>query len=147
MGLVRDIAFSDEHVGVDRKQTEQRTPSLAFLERLSDNRRNAIIEAVAKEVCQKGMPGFKIRTLQPDEQAAIHRYVMPSGEIADLLELFDGHLSYLRQPALLLRGLFSMGLLKYALKYHRCHVTFGLHRLRTLATKLAVPYTAKHTCQ
>ncbi|CAG8973653.1 hypothetical protein HYALB_00002219 [Hymenoscyphus albidus] len=102
-----------------------------------------ILENVAWQLCEDGLPGVPVWRLSERLKLALFAYLTNPRESAkSLQELQDsGFLSEsIKSSLLLLKGLFACGILRFALTQKRWRVNFGLDPSRTL---LAVPYHAK----
>ena len=102
-----------------------------------------LLEMVAREVCEKGLPGLPVWNLSQDVRNVLFSFLTdPNISEADT-EPFQ-HLIFavesMSRSLLLLKGLIAGGILAFALQQKRWRVDFGLDLSRTL---LAVPYRAK----
>ncbi|KAL1895128.1 hypothetical protein Cpir12675_003400 [Ceratocystis pirilliformis] len=108
-----------------------------------------LIEKVAKDVCNKGIASFSIITQPASRRKLAEKYLLDvnisASDVTEVENTFsDGKYSdQIFSALLLLRGLFSMGVLAFGLMKKRWRVDYGLDASRTPKTYLAVPYRAK----
>ena len=102
-----------------------------------------LLEMVAKEMCEAGLPGVPVWNLPHHTRAVLYRFLTDINvDKTDTKPLEDDVLAIesMRRSLLLLRGLIAGGVLGFALQQKRWRVNYGLDRSRTM---LAVPYRAK----
>ncbi len=102
-----------------------------------------LIEMVAREVCEAGLPGVPVWNLPQHVRAALSRFLtdLDIGEAdTKLLQHHVLGVESMRRSLLLLKGLIAGGVLAFALQQKRWRVNYGLDLSRTM---LAVPYRAK----
>ncbi len=102
-----------------------------------------LLEMVAREVCEAGLPGVPVWNLPQYVRAVLFRFLtdLDMGE-ADI-EPLQHHVfavDSMWRSLLLLRGLIAGGVLAFSLQQKRWRVNYGLDLSRTM---LAVPYRAK----
>ena len=102
-----------------------------------------ILEMVAREVCEAGVPGVPVWNLPQHVRAVLFRFLTDS----NMAEADIGPLQHrvfavdsTKKSLLLLKGLIAGGVLVFALQQKRWRVNYGLDLSRTM---LAVPYRAK----
>lgn len=104
---------------------------------------NELLEMVAREVCERGLPGVNVWNLPQHVSAVLYRFLtvhdMSEADSKSLQRYFLVTESMWRS-LLLLRGLIGGGVLAFALGQKRWRVNYGLDLSRTM---LAVPYRAK----
>ncbi|KAI9820813.1 MAG: hypothetical protein M1826_000838 [Phylliscum demangeonii] len=102
-----------------------------------------LVEMIARDVCEAGLPGVPVWNLSPYLRSALFRFLTDAnmGE-ADAVPL--QHQAFgvdsMKKSLLLLKGLLADGILVFALQQKRWRVNYGLDLSRTM---LAVPYRAK----
>ncbi len=102
-----------------------------------------LLEMVAREVCEAGLPGVPVWNLPKHVRAVLFRFLTdPDMDEADSEPLQHDVFSVdsMRRSLLLLKGLIAGGVLAFALQQKRWRVNYGLDLSRTM---LAVPYRAK----
>lgn len=102
-----------------------------------------LLELVAREVCEAGLPGVPVWNFSEDVRNALYRFLTdPSISEADIEPLQDDVfiVDTMRRSLLLIKGLIADGVLVFALQLKRWRVNYGLDLSRTM---LAVPYRAK----
>lgn len=100
-----------------------------------------LLEMVAREVCERGLPGVPVWNLPQHVRAVLYRFLTDHDmSEADSKPLYVLSTESMWRSLLLLRGLIGGGVLAFALGQKRWRVNYGLHLLRTM---LAVPYRAK----
>ncbi|PHH52919.1 hypothetical protein CFIMG_005390RA [Ceratocystis fimbriata CBS 114723] len=108
-----------------------------------------LVEKVAKTVCNKGTASFSIITQSASRRRLAETYLLNVDiSASDLVEVEKAFINgkdtdETFSALLLLRGLFSMGVLAFGLMKKRWRVDYGLDASRTPKTCLAVPYRAK----
>ncbi|KIN03188.1 hypothetical protein OIDMADRAFT_120170 [Oidiodendron maius Zn] len=104
---------------------------------------DALLNAIARQVCENGIPGVPVWRLPRSTRNALFKYLVnPTWSMVateSLHEFVSGSKS-VEKALLLLKGLFGKGILRFCLEQKRWRVQYGLHLSRT---KLAVPYYAK----
>ncbi|EKD21257.1 hypothetical protein MBM_00370 [Drepanopeziza brunnea f. sp. 'multigermtubi' MB_m1] len=103
----------------------------------------ALLSAVAREICDQGLPGLAIWNLPRQARSTLFRFLTDSSMTeSETKPLQECALSVesMKSGLLLLRGLFAGGILAFAFAQKRWRVNYGLHLVRT---RLAVPYQAK----
>lgn len=102
-----------------------------------------LLEMVAGEVCERGLPGVPVWTFPQRVRTVLYRFLtdhdMSEADSKPLHRYLLGAESMWRS-LLLLRGLIGGGVLAFALGQKRWRVNYGLDLSRTM---LAVPYHAK----
>ena len=102
-----------------------------------------LLDMVAREVCERGLPGMPVWSLPQHVRTVLYRFVtdhdMSEADSKPLQRYLLGAESMWRS-SLLLRGLIGGGVLAFALGQKRWRVSYGLDLSRTM---LAVPYRAK----
>jgi len=104
---------------------------------------NKLLEMVATEVCEAGLPGVPVWNLPRHVRAVLLIFLTDLNmDEADTEPLQHGVFAVgsMRRSLLLLRGLIAGGVLAFALQQKRWRVNYGLNLSRTM---LAVPYRAK----
>ena len=104
---------------------------------------NRLLEMIASEVCEAGVPGVPVWNLPEHVRAVLFSFLTDfKMDEADIEPLQHGVFSVdsTRRSLLLLRGLIAGGVLAFALQQKRWRVNYGLDLSRTM---LAVPYRAK----
>ena len=102
-----------------------------------------LIEMVAREVCEAGLPGVPMWNLPQHVRAVLFRFLtdLDVGEAdTEPLQHHVFGVESMRRSVLLLKGLIAGGVLAFALQQKRWRVNYGLDLSRTM---LAVPYRAK----
>ena len=110
---------------------------------LQSSAANKLLEMIAREVCEAGVPGVPVWNLPEHVRAVLFRFLIDINmEEADTEPLQHRVFSVdsTRRSLLLLRGLIAGGVLIFALQQKRWRVNYGLDLSRTM---LAVPYRAK----
>ncbi|KAL2888634.1 hypothetical protein HOO65_030135 [Ceratocystis lukuohia] len=116
---------------------------------LEANAMQFLVEKVAKDVCNKGIASFSIITQPASRRELAEKYLLDinisASDVTEVEKTFsDGkYTDQIFSALLLLRGLFSMGVLAFGLMKKRWRVDYGLDASRTPKTRLAVPYRAK----
>ena len=102
-----------------------------------------LLDMVAREVCEVGLPGVPVGNLPQHVRAVLFRFLtdlnMAEADIEPLQHRVFA-VDSTRKSLLLLKGLIAGGVLVFALKQKRWRVNYGLDLSRTT---LAVPYRAK----
>ena len=102
-----------------------------------------LLEMIASEVCEAGVPGVPIWNLPKNVRAVLFRFLtdfkMDEADTEPLQHCVFA-VDSTRKSLLLLRGLIAGGVLAFALQQKRWRVNYGLDLSRTM---LAVPYRAK----
>lgn len=104
---------------------------------------NKLLDMVAKEVCEAGLPGVPVRNLPQQMRILLLKYLTDlSMDEADIESLQHRMFAVesVRRSLLLLKGLIAGGVLAFAMQQKRWRVNYGLDLSRTM---LAVPYRAK----
>lgn len=100
-----------------------------------------LLEMVAREVCERGLPGVRVQNLPQHVRAVLYRFLTDHDmSEADSKPLYVFATESMWRSLLLLRGLIGGGVLAFALGQKRWRVNYGLDLSRTM---LAVPYRAK----
>ena len=102
-----------------------------------------LLGLVARHVCETGLPGVPVWNLPQSVREVLIRYLTDPELNATPTQLVQGsafNLDAIRNGLHLLKGLFSGGVLRFALEQKRWRVNYGLDLSRTM---LAVPYHAK----
>ena len=102
-----------------------------------------LLEMIAREVCEAGVPGVPVWNLPKHVRAVLFRFLtdINMGEAdTELLQHRVFAVDSTRKSLLLLKGLITGGVLAFALQQKRWRVNYGLDLSRTM---LAVPYRAK----
>ncbi|CAL3968750.1 unnamed protein product [Diplocarpon coronariae] len=106
---------------------------------LHEEARIELLSAVAREICENGLPGLSVWKLPQQARTVLFRFLtdsfMEEAETAPLRDTTFGKVS-IKSGLLLLRGFFSGGILTFAFAYKRWRFNYGLHLIRT---RLAVP--------
>lgn len=101
-----------------------------------------LLELVAKQVCEEGLPGVPVWNLSEDVRHGLYRFLtdpkINEANIEALQNVFS--VDTMRKSLLLLKGLIADGVLSFSLQSKRWRVNYGLDLSRTM---LAVPYRAK----
>ncbi|KAH7400360.1 hypothetical protein BKA64DRAFT_574675 [Cadophora sp. MPI-SDFR-AT-0126] len=106
---------------------------------------DALLKAVAQQVCENGIPGVPLWRLPRGTRMALFQYLVDTSWTSAATEPshdFASGSQSVKKALLLLRGLIGRGVLKFCLEQKRWRVHYGLDLSRT---KLAVPYYAKDT--
>jgi hypothetical protein len=102
-----------------------------------------LLKIMAKKVCEQGVPGLSVQNLPALHKETLFKLLtdrkMNLTDAQAFLE-FSSSSDSLLSGLLLLKGLFTDGVLRFALEQKRWRVNFGLDPSRTM---LAVPYHAK----
>lgn len=110
---------------------------------LQDAAADKLLEMVAREVCERGLPGVPVWNLPQHVRTVLYRFLtdhdMSEADIKPLQRYLLG-VEAMWRSLLLLRGLIGGGVLAFALGQKRWRVNYGLDLSRTM---LAVPYRAK----
>jgi Protein of unknown function (DUF3638)/Protein of unknown function (DUF3645) len=110
---------------------------------LQSSAADELLEMVASEVCETGLPGVPVWNLPKDVRAVLFRYLTDPdmGEVdTKPLQHHVSAVDSMMRSLLLLKGLLAGGVLAFALQQKRWRVNYGLDLSRTM---LAVPYRAK----
>lgn len=102
-----------------------------------------LLEMVAREVCEAGLPGVLVWNLPQPVRAVLFNFLTNLNTNEADIELLQHHVfavGSMRRSLLLLKGLTAGGVLAFALQQKRWRVNYGLDLSRTM---LAVPYRAK----
>lgn len=102
-----------------------------------------LLEMVASEVCEAGLPGVPMWNLPQHVRAVLYSFLMDLNMDEVDTEPLQHRLFAVdstRKNLLLIKGLIAGGVLAFALQQKRWHVNYGLDLSRTM---LAVPYRAK----
>ncbi|KAH7233986.1 uncharacterized protein BKA55DRAFT_695504 [Fusarium redolens] len=147
LGLVAQIAgeakseFSKSLEFDDRNNG--RYPIVRFLQADAGE---VVLDRIANRICKTGMCGFPISNQPEKIRSAVYRYITRwklkkvDTKLVETSLFFDGAAI---GRILLLRGLFSGGILAFALGQKRWRVNYGIDPHRETGTKLAVPFRAK----
>lgn len=115
-------------------------PRIRILQTLAGDK---LLESVAQQLCELGLPGVPVWNLPPKVRTALFGFLTDPKLSAiarqSVQEAAFGSDS-MRNGLLLLKGLFAGGILRFALKQKRWRVNYGLDPSRTM---LAVPFHAK----
>lgn len=101
-----------------------------------------LVNMVAEEVCNKGVPGVPIWTFPRHTRNSLFHFLTQSDRQIESFPSLDFGTESVKYHLLLLRALFAGGILTFALHRKRWRVNYGLDLSRSL---LAVPYHAKDT--
>ncbi len=104
---------------------------------------DALMEMVAREVCEAGLPGVPVWNLSPQVRAVLSRFLTDLDIEQSDIELLQHRVfgvESMRRSLLLLKGLIAGGVLAFAFQQKRWRVNYGLDLSRIM---LAVPYRAK----
>ncbi|KZF24028.1 hypothetical protein L228DRAFT_218359 [Xylona heveae TC161] len=120
-----------------------RYPRIRFLD---EKGATIVLGQTVTHLCDDGpVPGFPIAQQSKESRTALQDYISqpsPAAEIVARVE--EGEFWALaRDSLLLIRGLFSSGLLAFIFGKKRWRVNYGLDSTRRPRTRLAVPYQAK----
>jgi len=102
-----------------------------------------LLEIVARQLCEVVLPGIPVWNLPWGVRTALFRFLTDPELNATLTSLvWEAALGSdtMKNSLLLLKGLFAIGILRFALEQKRWRVNYGLDPSRTM---LAVPYHAK----
>jgi hypothetical protein len=102
-----------------------------------------LLEIVARQLCETGLPGVPVQNLPPKVRKNLSQFLtdpMFSATAMQWPQEATFASDTMRNGFLLLKGLFACGILKFALEQKRWRVNYGLDQSRTM---LAVPYHAK----
>ena len=102
-----------------------------------------LLEMVARDVCEAGLPGVPVWNLPQRVRAVLFNFLtdLDMGEAdTESLQHHVFAVDSMRRSLLLLKGLIAGGVLAFALQQKRWRVNYGLDLSRTM---LAVPYRAK----
>ncbi len=102
-----------------------------------------LLEMVAREVCEAGLPGVPVWNLPKHVRAVLFSFLMDLNMNEAGTEPLQHRVFAVdstRKSLLLLKGLIAGGVLAFALQQKRWRVNYGLDLSRTM---LAVPYRAK----
>jgi len=102
-----------------------------------------LLEMVARDVCEVGLPGVPVWSLPRHVRTVLFSFLTdPDMSEADteLLQYHTFAVDSIRRSLLLLKGLIAGGVLAFTLQQKRWRVNYGLDLSRTM---LAVPYRAK----
>ncbi len=101
-----------------------------------------LLEMVAREVCEAGLPGVPVWNLPQHVRDVLYSFLtdlqMSEADTQPLEHIFC--VDSMRRSLLLLKGLIAGGVLAFSLQQKRWRVNYGLDLSRTM---LAVPYHAK----
>jgi len=115
-------------------------PRIRILQALAGDE---LLEIVARQLCEEGLPGMPVWNLPQRVRTALFRFLtgpeLNATSTPLVREAAFGSDS-MRNSLLLLKGLFASGILRFALEQKRWRVNYGLDLSRTM---LAVPYHAK----
>jgi hypothetical protein len=115
-------------------------PRIRILQTLAGDE---LLEIVARQLCEAGLPGVPVSYLPPKVRTALFQFLTDprfSATAAQSLQEAAFGSDTVRSGLLLLKGLFAGGILRFALEQKRWRVNYGLDHSRTM---LAVPYHAK----
>ena len=102
-----------------------------------------LVEMVATEVCEVGLPGVPVWNLPQHVRAVLLNFLTDFNLNEADTESLQHHVfavDSMKKSLLLLKGLIAEGVLAFALQQKRWRVNYGLDLSRTM---LAVPYRAK----
>ena len=144
LGLVRRFADSvhqSQPQGLElRPGCAGSFPSVRILQApAADN----LIEMVVRQVCKAGLPGVPVWNLPESVRASLFKFLTEVYVTEKDIQRLEDRIfrdDLMRQSLLLLRGLFTGGVLAFSLQQKRWRVSYGLDLSRTM---LAVPYRAK----
>lgn len=125
---------------------ERHSGSFPRIRLLKQDATDMLLNLVAQDVCNDGLPGFPISRQREDSRERVLKYIsQPDLSLADIEAVENGVFwsETIRHHLLLLRGLFAGGILAFAFGHKRWRVNYGLDRTRKPETQLAVPYRAK----
>ncbi|SLM38891.1 Protein of unknown function DUF3645 [Lasallia pustulata] len=110
---------------------------------LQSSAANKLLEMVAREVCEAGLPGVPVWNLPQHMRAVLFSFLtdlnMAEADTESLQHYIFG-VESMKRSLLLLKGLIAGGVLAFALQQKRWRINYGLDLLQTM---LAVPYHAK----
>ena len=110
---------------------------------LQSSAADKLLEMVAREVCEAGLPGVPVWNLPRHVRAVLFRFLTDLNMAEADTEPLQHHVfgvDSMKRSLLLLKGLIAGGVLAFALQQKRWRVNYGLDLSRTM---LAVPYRAK----
>ena len=107
-----------------------------------------LLQKVAQDICSHGLKGFPIQHQSKQIRWLVLDYMASSEATDDGIKMMHGEpagssSTSAAKTLLLLRGLFSKGILDFCLRQKRYRVHYGLALERRPPTMLAVPYRAK----
>jgi hypothetical protein len=115
-------------------------PRIRILQTLAGDE---LLEIVAQQLCEAGLPGVPVSYLPPKVRTALFQFLTDprfSATATQSLQEAAFGSDTVRSGLLLLKGLFTGRILRFALEQKRWRVNYGLDHSRTM---LAVPYHAK----
>ena len=117
--------------------------SFSHMRILQPSAADKLLEMIASEVCEAGVPGVPVWNLPKHVRAVLFSFLtdinMNEADTEPLQHRVFA-VDSMRKSLLLLRGLIAGGVLAFALQQKRWRVNYGLDHSRTM---LAVPYRAK----
>lgn len=149
LGLVRNAIHRLKNEKPDSMEVSKCLPGgFPRVQFLSADSPDTMIVAVLNLISEKGLCNFPIARQSDVVQDTILRCITEADLSASNFESLQGHIPEdlrlkIREPILILRGLFAGGVLRFALKQKRWRVDYGLDRSRDPSTRLAVPFRAK----
>ena len=102
-----------------------------------------LVNMVARQVCDGGLPGVHVWNLPEPVRASLFQFLTDMNVTEEHIQPLRDRVfrvDLMRKSLLLLRGLFAGGVLTFSLQQKRWRVSYGLDPSRTM---LAVPYRAK----
>ena len=120
-----------------------RFPRVRFLDHKAADQ---VLALVIDHLCTNGLvPGFPIAQQSKSARQILRRYIsepMPSAETVEDVHSGEFWASSAKESLLLIRGLFSSGLLAFVFE-KRWRVNYGLDPARVPTTRTSVPYQSK----
>lgn len=108
---------------------------------------DAILECLARTICQDDLPGFPASRWSSQLREAVFDYISKRHVTKEQASMVENSHTFCAKSTLstllLVRGLIAGGVLAFALTSKRWRVNFGLDLYRKPETDLAVPYRAK----
>lgn len=102
-----------------------------------------ILQTLARQLCEAGLPGVSVSYLPPKLRTSLFRFLTDprfSTIATHLLQEAAFGSDTVRSGLLLVKGLFAGGILRFALEQKRWRVSYELDHSQAM---LAVPYHAK----
>lgn len=144
LGLVRSVAESVFQLFPQSLELQTVRPgSFPRIRILHSAAAEALLEMVARKVCEQGLPGVPVWNLPQNVRDVLFRFLTDPDMGGGDIEPLQHHIfavDSMRKSLLLLKGLIAGGILAFALRQKRWRVGYGLDPSRTM---LAVPYRAK----
>ncbi|EJT69150.1 hypothetical protein GGTG_13259 [Gaeumannomyces tritici R3-111a-1] len=136
--MPRSFAINDQHG----------SGSFPRLRIFDQEAQNCLVHAIAKRICETGLPGLPIARQGDDSRAALLTYLTKQDLTPEEIAAVEtpGARSFwsesTKRSLLLLRGLLAGGVLGFVFS-KRWRVSYGFDQSRNPPTRLAVPYRAK----